>query len=320
MQVPRFLFLLVVALAAACDRTPTGPSVTGLTITAPSSPLLSRQMFQLTVETVRSNGTRTDVSNEAIWNSDNPAIASVSAGGLLTVVRHGSATVTAIHGERTARTFVRVLANFAGVWQSDYGVTSCDSSGVFQAMGACDFSSTRGVVPVTLAFTHDYAGDLDQVMGLLYFGLNETAFTGRIRSDGHLVGSSSGSWRFGSATIVTTLDDIDLAFTPEGDQLAGGFVVEQTAAGVPDSAHVGGALGIASRVARKDAVTVAGTWSGASAPPRILCDNASDVGCGLSAVARWRSDSALARSIAFAMLRGRGGSAGEDERAFWGHP
>lgn len=94
--------LAVVAAAAssACDGLPTAPggsSIASVTVTGNTATRIPGQTHQLTAMANRSDGSSQNVSGLATWQSSNPAVAAVSAAGLVTAMAPGQATVTATY-------------------------------------------------------------------------------------------------------------------------------------------------------------------------------------------------------------------------------
>jgi hypothetical protein len=103
--------------------TPTSLSVTGATaLTAVG------QTTQLTATATFSDGTTQDVTSTATWQSSNTAIATV-AGGLVTGVNFGQATITATFQTVNSNALQMTLQlNLTGTWTG----STADSSGVLQ--------------------------------------------------------------------------------------------------------------------------------------------------------------------------------------------
>jgi len=86
------LSALLVTMACGSASSPTSPTPTtsatitsiGLTIGASSG-----AGFQITARAAMSDGTSTDVTTAAAWESLNPALATISAGGFVTVIAAG---------------------------------------------------------------------------------------------------------------------------------------------------------------------------------------------------------------------------------------
>jgi hypothetical protein len=91
---------------AAPSQTNATPTVVSVTVSgsppaigAPS-PFVATAMF--------SNGTTQNVTAQATWQSTNPAVVTVSAGGLVTAVAAGDADVTAVYAGATGRAHVTI--------------------------------------------------------------------------------------------------------------------------------------------------------------------------------------------------------------------
>lgn len=102
----RTLLSLSVLAHAACDSnkppttvaptpTPTPATITAVTVSGISPGLAVGQSVQLTASVVRSDGSRSDATTNATWQSSDAAVATVSPAGLLTVTGFGDADVVA---------------------------------------------------------------------------------------------------------------------------------------------------------------------------------------------------------------------------------
>jgi hypothetical protein len=80
-----------------------------------------------------SDGTMRAATN-AVWGSEAPAVASVSATGVVRGVSPGEATIFADAGTRGALR-IRVYPNFGGTWRGSEVVTGCEDSGALA--GVC---------------------------------------------------------------------------------------------------------------------------------------------------------------------------------------
>jgi hypothetical protein len=85
------------ALLSACggNNSPTAPSTSSITVTG-TVPAVG-QASQLTAKATQSNGTSQDVTAQATWSSSNTAVATVTSGGLLTLLQLGAADITATY-------------------------------------------------------------------------------------------------------------------------------------------------------------------------------------------------------------------------------
>jgi hypothetical protein len=98
------LMLLTAPLAVACGSgsnpttpTPTPPANATVTAVTVTSATAGASTFQLTAMARLSDGTTSDVTRTAAWESSNTALATVSAAGLVTVVGSGDVDVRATY-------------------------------------------------------------------------------------------------------------------------------------------------------------------------------------------------------------------------------
>lgn len=112
-----FLLLLVLALSACGDdRPPNAPTppasatVVAVEIEGPAQGDLGAvgQTLQLRALASLSDGSRSDVTNDAAWSVVDARVLSVSPRGLVTAIRDGSTSVTATYRERAGSTVLRV--------------------------------------------------------------------------------------------------------------------------------------------------------------------------------------------------------------------
>jgi hypothetical protein len=90
--------------------TVTSPAPVSLTLSPPSVNLNPGQSTAFTLTAASANGTKTNASAAAKWSSSNPAIASVSASGLVKAISKGRATIVTSFGGLTASASVSVVA------------------------------------------------------------------------------------------------------------------------------------------------------------------------------------------------------------------
>lgn len=110
--------IIVAVLAAACADSgttstdgPTGPSsptVTSVTISGTLAITNIGQTSQLSATAHFAKGTTQNVTSQATWSSSNVAIATVTAGGLVTSTGVGDATITASYQSVSGSTRVTV--------------------------------------------------------------------------------------------------------------------------------------------------------------------------------------------------------------------
>ena len=99
-------------LLSACrgGTPPSGPSLTGLTVTPPSATLQVGKTQQLAIGATYSNGSTAVLTTGVAFVSSAPAIATVSDAGLVTAVAAGSTTVTASASGKSATAAISVQA------------------------------------------------------------------------------------------------------------------------------------------------------------------------------------------------------------------
>lgn len=126
-----------------------GPSITGINVTFPAGgTIYIGAAPQLQALETLSDGTTRSVA--ASWSSDTPAVATVTATGVVAAIGAGEATITADANGRRGTLRVRVYPNFNGTWAGGESITSCDDSGVFE--GSCN---DPDLTPGTVLYQHD---------------------------------------------------------------------------------------------------------------------------------------------------------------------
>jgi hypothetical protein len=86
-------------------------------------------------ETLSNSQTRPITSG---WQSDAPAVATVTDAGVVTAVANGRATIFVVAGGRQGQQVVRVVPDYQGTWSGALVVTSCTETGIFQQTDFCD--------------------------------------------------------------------------------------------------------------------------------------------------------------------------------------
>ena len=151
-------FMAAMACSGSSKLTPASPSpaVSSVAVTGTASLSGSNLTSQLTATEKLSNATDQDVSTQATWSSSNPAVATVSALGLVTAVTMGTTTISAAYQSRTGTLRVSVLSlNVASVpvgscaaisINGATGTVSAQVNGVAQSfcLGRAIQGSTRG--------------------------------------------------------------------------------------------------------------------------------------------------------------------------------
>jgi hypothetical protein len=117
------LWVCAVVMVSACEKTPAQniaaptPSLTpttGLTIGSLPSPLTVGQSVQLTAMVVLPDGA-TKLTDDAVWKSSDASVMTISSSGVLSVVAHGSADITATAYQHAASVHLRVLFAITGI-------------------------------------------------------------------------------------------------------------------------------------------------------------------------------------------------------------
>lgn len=129
--------VVISALAIGCAKSPAGPSGTNgggssavtQVIIGGNLSLPEGSTSQLTATAQKSDGTKQDVTSQAAWSSSDPAVATVSASGMLTSLKVGTANITAAFGSQTGR-------GTAEITVAEYEVTIAANS--VTALASCD--------------------------------------------------------------------------------------------------------------------------------------------------------------------------------------
>jgi hypothetical protein len=104
----RACVVLLLISASACHSSPTAPTADSIAVTG-AVPSVG-QTTQLTAKVTLSNGTRQDVTAQATWSSSNTTVVTVTTGGLLKVLKPGTADITATYQGRSGKFSVSVVA------------------------------------------------------------------------------------------------------------------------------------------------------------------------------------------------------------------
>jgi hypothetical protein len=160
-------------LAAACSKdSPNAPSkstpqVTGVSIDG-STTLAEGATSQLNAVASQSDGTTQTVTTRATWTTSDPTVATVSATGLLTALRAGTADIAATFGSQTARRTAQVSRaryRLSLAVQSVTAIDTCDD--VTQGLTTGEFAvrvrtvTTSGSTD-TVVTTPSYPGNTSQ--------------------------------------------------------------------------------------------------------------------------------------------------------------
>lgn len=124
--------------------------------------------------------------NHGIWKSDNPLVATVDAGGTVTAISAGDATVSVEFSGVRGTTKITVRPDYNGPWAGRYYVVACTDTEEFTTYHVCDamFPPTSGVrYDVTFALTQTD----DAVTGLAAFEtIDQKLAPAAIQRDGSL--------------------------------------------------------------------------------------------------------------------------------------
>ena len=108
-----------------------------------------------------SSGTATQAPTNAVWESDAPAVATVSSSGLVTAVSAGEATISvAVPSGGRGSLRIRVFPEFHGHWEGDLNVTSIAVPPDWQALGEEDcngLSDCASWIPLAVDFAQEGA-------------------------------------------------------------------------------------------------------------------------------------------------------------------
>ncbi|MDJ0313088.1 Ig-like domain-containing protein [Arthrobacter sp. H35-D1] len=91
------------------------PSLTSISLTPPTVTLGLRQSLQLAAVGTFSDGSSRPVGATGIWRSNNPAVAAVDGGGLVTATGTGSALITLTEDGQTAQAHIDVPVAIVGL-------------------------------------------------------------------------------------------------------------------------------------------------------------------------------------------------------------
>lgn len=223
--------------AAPTPVAPAAPTVTGLSIVG-SRAFRTGQTETMRAEVMLSNGTSQAAANST-WNSSNALVATVSDGGVVAAVGHGTANITASNGGASAQLPIQVWQDYQGAWTGSYIINVCTDNAGFR--GICREFPRGTALPFRLILTQTN----DSANGTLELG----SFTGPMR------GGIFDNRRFvGAGTLSTTIDNVVLtanvgtfSVLSTGNALAGNLVVTLTAGGITGNAYWEATLGPVTR-------------------------------------------------------------------------
>lgn len=125
------LWVATVGCGGSSPPAPT-PTTTSVSVTYPGGTIFIGNAVQFEARETLSDGTSRTATN-VTWASDSPAVATVSATGLVTAMSAGEVTISA--GTNPTGTMrIRVYPSFGGMWAGTEVVKSCDAIGMFQGI------------------------------------------------------------------------------------------------------------------------------------------------------------------------------------------
>jgi hypothetical protein len=119
------LLMQVIGCGDKNPTAPTGPAVTGLTITGADAVLTG--VSTTYTATLSADGTSRPVT--PVWISSNPEVATVDSAGRLEGRAHASTTLSASSGGQRATKTVQVVNNYGGTWEGSYVIRACADTG-----------------------------------------------------------------------------------------------------------------------------------------------------------------------------------------------
>jgi hypothetical protein len=103
-----FFVLMSLAVAVGCHGFFVNPTLTTITITPPTPTITVNNTVQMTATGTYNDGSIKTLGSEVTWTTSAPSSATIRAGGLVTGVASGSATITASSGIAVGTTTVTV--------------------------------------------------------------------------------------------------------------------------------------------------------------------------------------------------------------------
>ncbi len=177
------VFGALAVLAGGCSESPTSPTAPGggnngggnvavASVTISGNLMVAEgATSQLTATANMSDGSSQDVSSQAVWQSSDPSVATVSGTGLVTAIKSGNADISAAYRGQTGRVTVVVSAALYSVRVSNLSITAlstCDD--VTQGLTNGEFAvrvraTTSNGGQVTLHETPGYPGSTSNPRG-----------------------------------------------------------------------------------------------------------------------------------------------------------
>jgi uncharacterized repeat protein (TIGR03803 family) len=147
------LLLSLLLLFSACNSdTAPGVNLVFISVGSPDGAIAAGLTQQMTATGVYSDGSKQDLSSSGTWSTSNPAVASVSATGVITARAAGSATITVFDAKISGSTTLTVLsATLVSI-----GITPASASlanGTHQQFTATGVYSDNSTYDLTTAVT-----------------------------------------------------------------------------------------------------------------------------------------------------------------------
>ena len=216
---------------------PAAPTVTGLSIIGLRA-LRTGQSETMRAEAVLSSGVTQPATNST-WSSSNASVATVSEGGVVTALAHGSANINVSAGGASAQLPIQVWQDYQGTWTGSYLINVCTETGAFR--GFCREFPRGTELPFRLILTQTS----DSANGTVLLG----SLSGSIR------GGIFDSRRFiGAGTLSTVIEGVPFnanigtfSVLSTSNSLAGNLVITITADGISGNTYWEAVLGPVTR-------------------------------------------------------------------------
>lgn len=213
-MIHRGVVVTMVAGLLACGETATGPTLTpGLTIEGAITVTATGQTFQLAAKVTSSNTATTDVTNAAQWTSFDPSVATVTPGGLVTVVGLGTTSVSASYQSLTATKLVS--------WLPPARALLLTGTTTLEAVGAT--SQLRAIIALASG------GDVDATNAVTWTTMTNPSV---VRVSKGLVTAEALGWGQINVTYGAITTPTQVIVTPPGTYIIRGFVKLPGHAGV----------------------------------------------------------------------------------------
>jgi trimeric autotransporter adhesin len=232
----RSIPLLVLAVLTACGGTsssnPGGggsgtPTLRSIQVTAPNLSILTSATDQFTATgTFSGSGGTQNLTSTATWSSSNTAVATISAGGLVTAASQGTTTITATKGSVSGSVTLTVTATLVSLIVTP--PTASIAPGTmqpFKAVGTYSDSSTKDITStVTWTSSNTAAATISN-------GVSTQGLATAVAHGSSTITATSGSISNTAALTVTNGVLQSIVVTPANSTLTLGSVKQFTATG-----------------------------------------------------------------------------------------